>query len=361
VTLFSNISVTSSSKLLVEDLGLIFNMIKNLLILLTSIVVFELTLRFSLLSGGQASAVYDEKIGYWHKSNFTSQHTRDCYNVEYKFGEYGEISPQQPYNDELPNITLLGNSYLEAAMVENENIIHNSLYKKLNGKYNVLNFGLYGSNIFNQALIYQHKVPDYKEAYVMQFVNFIQALDYKQKESSPLSRQLVEGSFEQGKTVAKITREFNTIELIRDILGYTEFYEHALTSIATIKSLRTSKKPQESKTKTKTVEPLIIIKRNRSQKQWQQLKSGIRYMQTQALNKGSEYIAIVYSGNAFKKTNLVGDFINWLENEEIKYINLDEEITKYSIENYGFSCDFHWNDEVHQTIGTILANKMASF
>jgi len=335
-------------------------MVKNILIILASLVVFELTLRFSLLSGGQASAVYDDKIGYWHKSNFTSQHTRDCYNVEYKFGEYGEISPQQPYNETLPNITLLGNSYLEAAMVENENIIHNALYRELNGQYNVLNFGLYGSNVFNQALIYQHKVPNYKEAYVMQFVNFIKALDYKLKESSPLSRQLVEGSFEQGKAVPKIIRDFNTIEFIRDTLGYTEFYEHALTSIATIKSLSAPKKSQENHPKNNSVEPLVILKRNRSQKQWQQLKFGIRFMQKQAQSRGSEYIAIVYSGNAFKRTNLVGDFINWLEQEEIKYINLDEEITHYPIDNFGFSCDFHWNDEVHQTIGTILARKLES-
>jgi len=336
---------------------------KNILSIIGSILVFELILRFSLLSGGQASAVYDEKVGYWHKSNFTSQHTRDCYNVEYSFGEYGEISPQQPYNDELPNITLLGNSYLEAAMVENGNIIHNALYKELDGKYNVLNFGLYGTNIFHQALIYQYKVPNYNEAYVMQFVNFIQALDYKPLEAPVLSRQLVQGSFEKNKIVPAVVRDFNSFELFRDVLGYTEFYEHVLTTIATVYNFDFKNKVKKTdNVEDKEVEkPLFIIKKQRSEKQWQQLKAGIRFMQKQADERGSEYIAIVYSGNDFIKTNLVGDFISWLENEGITYVDLDQKISNYSFDNYGFSCDPHWNNEVHQVVGTILSNKLASF
>jgi hypothetical protein len=243
-------------------------------------------------------------------------------------------------------------------MVENENIIHNSLYKELNGQFNVLNFGLYGSNVFHQALIYQHKVPNYNEAYVMQFVNFIQALDYEIVESSPLTRQLVEGSFEEGKAVPKISRDLNAIEFIRETIGYTEFYEHTLTSIATIKSLNTVNKAKKVDSGNGHDKQLVIMKSKRSEKQWQQLKAGILFMQKQAHNKGSEYIAVVYSGNAFKKTNLVGDFITWLAQKEIPYIDLDQEISKYNIKKYGFSCDFHWNDDVHRTVGTILANKL---
>jgi len=140
-------------------------MIKNILIIFMSLILFELILRFSLLSGGQASARYDKEIGYWHKANFVSRHTRDCYDTEYSFGEYGEISPISPYSNEKEKITLLGNSYIEAVMVKNKFVVHNALSTELNHQYDVLNFGLYGSNLYNQALIYQYKVPNYKEAY----------------------------------------------------------------------------------------------------------------------------------------------------------------------------------------------------
>lgn len=334
-------------------------MTKNILLIIISIIAFELVLRFSLHSGGQASAIYDSQIGYWHKSNFTSQHTRNCYNTEYSFGEYGEIKPHTPYSPDKQKITILGNSYIEAAMVDNKNVLHNALSKSLNSEYDVLNFGLYGSNLFHQALIYLHKVPQYNEKHVFHFVNFIQALDYDAKKASPLSRQLVEGTFKNGKIIPQIQRDYNAIEKVRDSLGYTEFYEHTLTSIAHIKSFLEEKKPKFHEKQDAELDT-IIMKKDRSPQKWNQLKSGIKFLHHEAQTRGSQYVAVVYSGNAFRKTNLVSKFTSWLKQEQIPYIDLDDEIKTFNFIQYGYTCDFHWNDDVHQAIGKVLATYLRS-
>ena len=329
---------------------------KNILIIVIAAVVFELILRGSLHSGGQASAIHDEHVGYWHKSNFSSNHTRDCYDVEYSFGEFGEVAPFAPYNDTKAKITILGNSYVEAAMVDNKNIVHNALYNELDEKYDVLNFGLYGTTLFHQALIYEHKVPQYNEAYLIHFVNFLQALDYKPTLASPMSRQLSEGGFEQGEIIIKISRENSTLESIRDLIGYTEYYEHILTTVAHIRGW--FKGAETSIANPVKSSETIIQKQKRSEEQWEQLKAGIRYMNGAAVENSSKFVAVVHSSHSFLTTNLYVDFIQWLQKENIPYIDLDLEMRRLELNEYGFSCDFHWNDNTHKNIAKILAKKI---
>jgi len=185
----------------------------------------------------------------------------------------------------------------------------------------------------------------------------MQALDYIPTEHDVLTRQLIEGEFKKGKAINTIIRKNNLIEHIRDTLGYTEFYEHVLTTIGFIKQWGKTENSVPTN-KLVTNKKHDIIHKNRTHKQWQQLYDGIKFMNNLSTSRGSHYIAVVYSGNSFQKTNLVGNLIAWLNNNNIDYIDLDTDIARYNIADYGFSCDYHWNEITHKTVAKILAKKI---
>jgi len=142
------------------------------LIMLLSIISFELFLEYSPFKKGVSPVVYDKDIGMWHKKNFSNYLIRDCYENQYFFDEYGRVKNNYLYDAKKEDVIILGDSYIDGLMIENDKIIHNSLFYELNGSVNVLNYGLTGSGPMQQFAILKHKVNLSNVKKLIHFINF---------------------------------------------------------------------------------------------------------------------------------------------------------------------------------------------
>ena len=139
--------------------------------LISSLIAYEFFLWNSPYMGDSSPVVFDEKIGMWHKKNFSGNSIKECYRNKFFFDEFGRVKNTTKISSSRPNIVLIGDSQLEALSVKNENIIHNSLNKEYQNSLNFLNYGLAGSTPIQQYAILINKVDLDKTDYVAQFIN----------------------------------------------------------------------------------------------------------------------------------------------------------------------------------------------
>ena len=150
-------------------------MIKKILTIFSalflSVVLFELFLRYSPFSYGVSPVVYDKDIGMWHKKNFSSNAISVCYNTNYYFDEDGLVRLSYAYDETKKDVLIFGDSFAEAIMVQNKNIIHNALWKEYEGSYNFLNYGLSGTAPTQQFVILRKKAKLNNVKTVLQIIN----------------------------------------------------------------------------------------------------------------------------------------------------------------------------------------------
>ena len=115
--------------------------------------------------------MYDKDIGMWHKKNFSSNAIRECYDIKYFFNEEGLVSLDYNYSKNKKDILILGDSFTEAIMVKNENVLHNALWKEYDGKYNFVNYGLSGTSPTQQYVILAKKAKLDNVKTVLQIIN----------------------------------------------------------------------------------------------------------------------------------------------------------------------------------------------
>ncbi|RXK07216.1 hypothetical protein [Halarcobacter bivalviorum] len=317
-----------------------------------TIILFEIFLRYSPFSNGISPVVYDKDIGMWHKKDFSNYLIKECYKNRYYFDEEGRIKSNYTYDNTKKDVVILGDSQVEALMVENEKIIHNSLYKELNGKFNILNYGLSGTSVTQQLQILKTKVNLKNVDSVIQFIfieNDLNDLDFGNINTT--DRPKVHLNFNDIESF-DIIYPHNTIkELIRDFLGKFELYVYLKKTIYYYQSFFTFSNVSEEKIKEQSFNLL------KEEFKWQQLKGGI-YQTKKLLNSlNIRYIIIVYSqfefqDNYLEKTEKIKNFLN--ENK-IEMLNIVPYLKK--LENKGslsFTCDSHWNGETHIEISKFI-------
>jgi hypothetical protein len=326
---------------------------KIIIILLSTIfalLFFEFFLKHSPFEYGVSAAEYDKTIGMWHKRNFENYIVEECYKTKYSYNEKGLPSNIDPYDANKKDVIILGDSFIEARMVKNENIIHNSLANEFNYKYNFMNYGLFGSGPTQQFIILKEKVDLNNTEYVIQFIELEgDLLDVDSKNLNSLARPKVYVEFETLDKYKVIPPRDKTLyDTISDKLSYYQIYPFIKKAIYSLKNLL-SNKPAEAVEETKSKEKVDLSKN------WLYLKGAIYQIDKfiKSMDSNIKY-KIILRSESEKNKKIIEKFLN--ENS-IEFIFLNETAKKMNIELKGFECDNHWNDKAHQDVAKIIKER----
>lgn len=317
---------------------------KFLLLLLSSILsifLYEFFLQFSPFKFGLSPVKYDEKIGMWHKENYSDYKIDKCYKVKYFLDKNGLPKNILKYNQNLKDIIIIGDSYIEAFMVENKNIIHNSLSKFYENKFNFLNFGLSGTSPTQQYVILNEKADLTNTIAVLQFINEGDLMDVDPKNLDSLARPKVQLDFSDLKSFKIIPPRTETAyDKIGVLLGNFEIYTYLKKSIYFLRNIFNKK--NESHILTEQDNKEIDLSKN-----WLNLKGAI-YQTKKFLDKNEISYKIILDFKDNNKNQIITTFLNEMN------IDFLDVVRQVDFELKSFECDGHWNDETHKNISNAI-------
>lgn len=288
----------------------------------------------------------------WHKKNFESSLVKECYNSRYSFDVDGKVKNDYLYNPQKKDIVLLGDSQVEALMVKNDQIIHNSLYRELKGQFNVLNYGLSGTGPAQHYQILLHKTNLSHTDSIIHFVFLENDLDDGDpKNFTDANRPKVFLYFHNLDHFDIIQpKAYDTKEKMRDFLGNFEFYAYLKKSISHYSA--SSPLPVNKKN-------TFIL--NNEEFKWTQLEGSIYQINKLAQQNDISYTIVIYSSYEFAdnyplKRKRFETFLNTLHIQHINLIPLLKDLEKK--QPLGFECDEHWNAQTHKAIAIYLKEKI---
>ena len=233
-------------------------------------------------------------------------------------------------------------------MVKNENIIHNSLAKEFNNKYNFMNYGLSGSSPTQQFVILKEKINLENTKYVIQFIGLEgDLMDVDSKNLSSLSRPKVYVEFDTLDEYRIIPPRAKTLyDSIGDLLGNNQIYFFIKKSLYYLRDNVLTKKDNSIK------KPIRKKEQKDFTKNWLYLKGAIHQINEhiKSTNENIKYQIIINSDNEKNKMILK----RFLDTENIDFICLNNTAKSMNIELKSFKCDGHWNDETHINIAKII-------
>lgn len=307
-----------------------------------AIVLFELFLRYSPYSYGISPVVYDKDLGMWHKKNFSSTSKKECYNTRYYFDKNGLVKNAYEFDENKEDILVFGDSYIEALMVQNENVIHNKLYSAYEGKYNFLNYGMSGSSVVQQFVTASKKVDFSRSKVLLQFIRIesdIYDVDPRQFNGSTRPKVMLDfEDLENFKVIEPKSRDYK--EVLRDTLGSLELYVFIRKGVYFLK-----KKYGKSKKEKEAEKAIRDVSEN-----WVQIKGAIWQLKKLLKEKGVSYKVLLYGKNRELTTVLKA----FLEDKEIAYIDLLEVAKDRGLTIKGFTCDKHWSDQTHKNVAKLI-------
>lgn len=316
--------------------------------LIIAVVAFEFFLNYSPFGYGTSPVKYDAQIGMWHKKDYRGYTTTECYQTNYKFDNAGLPSSMYKYNKSNKDVILLGDSFTEAIMVKNKNIMHNSLAQVFNQKYNFKNYGLSGSSPTQQFIILKDKVDLENTKYVLQFIGLEgDLMDVDSKNLSALARPKVYVEFDTLDNYKIIPpRSKNLFDTIGDLLGDYEIYSFIKKLLYHIKDSIQNKKsdPLDTPSSKSNLPDLS--------KNWLYLEGAIHQINKyiNSLDSKIQYKIIVTSDNIDNQDRIK----KFLISENIDFIFLNDMAKKMNIKLKTFPCDGHWVDETHKDIAKII-------
>ena len=314
------------------------------LVLLTTLLAllsFNIFLHYSPFYYSVSPVIYDKDIGIWHKKNYANYAAQSCYKNLYTFNKQGLPITTYPYALTKKDIILLGDSFIEAIMIKNKNIIHNSLAKEYHNQYNFLNYGLSATNPIQQYNILKNKVNLKRVHTVLHFINLENDLEgILDRNRGKFSRAKVYMEFKSLDNFTIIPpRQESYIDSITDELGNFQIYFFLKRVLYYIKNNITKK----DKTK------INLIKKDLT-KNWLYLNGSLYQSKKLLETYKIHYKIVIFSSNKQDKAIIK----KFLDRESIDFIFLNEIATKMNIKLEPFPCDEHWNNQTHQNIAKIL-------
>ena len=327
-------------------------MLKKLIIVLLSsifaLIFFELFLKYSPFEYGVSPVEYDNQIGMWHKKEFENYTIKECYKTQYMFDKEGLPSSINKYDVTKKDVVILGDSYIEAIMVKNENIIHNSLAQEFHNKYNFMNYGLSGSGPTQQLVILKNKINLENTKYLIQFIGLEGDLnDVDSKNLGSLARPKVYVEFDTLDEYVIIPPRAKTLyDSIVDLVGDYQIYFFIKKSLYYLRNNFISKKDNTIKN------PIVKKVEKDFTKNWLYLKGAIHQINNhiKSTDTSIKYKIIITSKNKKNKRILK----KFLDTENIEFIFLNDIAKSMNIELKSFECDGHWNDDTHRNIAKII-------
>ncbi len=312
---------------------------------LVAMMLFELFLRFSPFSYGISPVVYDKDVGMWHKKSFSSVWIKPCYHTRFFFDEKGLIKNDYNYDAKKEDILVFGDSYIEALMVQNPNVIHNALFREYHGKYNFLNYGLSDTSAVQQLIMMQTKADFSHAKTLVQFIRIesdIYDVDPANLEETARPKVFLDfKDYDHYQVVPP--RKQDAKEKFRDVLGNFEWYVFIKKSLYYIKEKLHP--PEHVSAKSKKDEDLSH--------NWLQLKGALYQTKRFLASKGVNYVVILYG----KDARLNNELKSFLKEEHIVYHDILSLAKEEGMELEGFPCDSHWTDATHLRVAKIIKEK----
>lgn len=239
-------------------------------------------------------------------------------------------------------------------MIENEKIIHNSLFYELNESMNVLNYGLTGSGPMQHFAILQHEVNLSRVNKVIHFINLEDDLGDGDPQKFNGSNRPKFFLYFTDLDKYKVVKPIYTIkEKIRDFIASFEWYAYLNQTRGYYMNLLKSPTLKHNKN-NKYFMP-------NEEYRWKQLEGTIYQISKLSLKHNFNYNIIIKSTYEFNDNydKQVKRFEKFLFKKNINYLNLTpflKEIEqKHSL---SFECDGHWNGKTHQDLAKYLQNKL---
>jgi len=319
------------------------NLLIFILVLILALVTFEFFLKYSPFEYGISPGQYDKDIGVWHKKNFTGYSISECYKNQYIYNEKGIPKEIQPYDNSKKDIVLLGDSFVEAMMVKNENIIHNQLAKQFNFKYNVLNYGVSGTSPIQAFVILQKKVDLSNLKYIIQFVELDgDLLEVNPQSHNSMSRPKVYVAFKSLKEYQVIPPRAITLkDKVSDFLGNYQLYFFIKKVIYSVQK----KLVNHTFNKEKTREKPVDLSEN-----WRNLEGAIFQTYQLAKQHNIKFLLAINSQDEQKKEQLQ----SFLKSHEIPSLSIQDKAKEMNITLETYECDAHWTDKTHQKVADII-------
>ena len=314
-----------------------------LLVSILTLITFEFFLKYSPFEYGISPGRYDKDIGVWHKKNFSGYCISECYRNKYIYNEKGLPKEIKPYDSNKNDIVLLGDSFVEAMMVKNEQIIHNELSKQLNFKYNVLNYGVSGTSPVQAFIILKKKVDFSHLKYIIQFIELDgDLLEVTPQGHSKMSRPKVYVTFKSLNNYHVIPPHDITLkDKISDFLGEYQLYFFIKKLIYSIQK----KLIQKTSKSTKSEQKVKDLSEN-----WRILEGSIFQTYQLAKQHHVKFLLVINSRDEHKKEQLE----SFLNRQEIPSLSLQDQAKEMNIELKRYKCDAHWTDATHGEIARIL-------
>ncbi|NEW60225.1 hypothetical protein GSY74_02920 [Sulfurovum sp. bin170] len=310
-----------------------------------AVVLFEFFLRYSPFTLGVEPIRYDKDLGLWHKKNFSSRWLQGCYDTEFFFDDKGFVKNSYEYQKNRKDIVLLGDSYIEALMVNSENIIHNALYKVYNGKYNFLNHAMAATSPVQQLVILQKKSNLENVKKVIHFVNMDKdiyegdSVGYDKNSMNP-TVFLDFSDLENYKVIPP--RDSTKKDEIKASLSNFEIYSLLTRIKAYIKNKKSEEVEEGSREESKKEEDLSH--------NWLQIEGAIYQTKKLLKDKNIDYTVIVYGENRSLKDKLT----QFLAEQKIDFYDIYIVMDRHNLPLEDYSCDHHWNDKSHQNIAKMI-------
>jgi cytochrome b involved in lipid metabolism len=313
----------------------------SLCILLLSFISFGYYLKYSPFAYPDTQVEYNEKIGMWHKRNFSGVIAEECYRNSYEFDEEGMLKQDYGYDSKKKDVIVLGDSYLESLMLKSENRIHNVLARIFDQKYNFLNYALAGSSPIEQFVILKERANLHTAKYVLHVVALKSALKgVNSVNLTPLNRPKVYLDFTTVDEYTLIPPEKkNLVSQIGDTLSGFGAYYFMVKSLYFFRDLIKEHKKKSDKSN-----------KHNQPKNWLQLKGAIYQTHKYIKSHGAEYKVIISS--KYKENGKT--FAQFLDSLDIDYILLDKYVAEKKLQLEGFSCDDHWNGETLLNISKLV-------
>jgi hypothetical protein len=316
----------------------------SILAAILALVTFEFFLKYSPFEYGISPGIYDKEIGVWHKKNFSGYSISECYRNRYIYNDKGLPKELKPYDSKKNDIVLLGDSFVEAMMVKNEQIIHNELAKRVDFKYNVLNYGVSGTSPIQAFMILQKKVDFTHLKYVIQFIELNgDILEVNPKNINSMGRPKVHVDFTSLTNYKVIPpRDITIKDKVGDFLGEYQIYFFIKQLVYSLQTKLSKNKPKEKLVKGKKIPNLS--------KNWLNLEGSIFQTYQIAKKHNIKFLVIINHRDVKKKERLQ----KFLKAQNIPSLSIQEEANKKGIKLVTYKCDAHWTDETHGKVAQII-------
>ncbi|HEX2525162.1 MAG TPA: hypothetical protein VHL31_02530 [Geminicoccus sp.] len=153
------------------------------LVVVMALLLFEGFLRLPPFRVGVSPVTYHPALGFWHKPNYQGEAFSPCYSVPYSFDAQGLRPSRKKVTGR--KAIVIGDSQIEAIMVQDDLVLHQRLQALLGDRVEVLNYGLGGSGTDLQFLVLKNLVDMDEVGWVVQLIN----LDSDVYEANPRQAQ----------------------------------------------------------------------------------------------------------------------------------------------------------------------------